>query len=191
MNGMAASAHTMTGVPFNWRYQQAAPELSVAPNPLSSSDGRGREFTQAALDDLRGQSWITTFLTEVERIYRLPDNWDSYGSASPNKRARLAAYETLEFLWDAGLEPVRVAPIADEGFIIWISTGGLEASIECLNSGEVSAEIINHGGPKPLVTQDSNVGIREAVEFVVESIPASAVSDVPWLATSGSDFWRE
>lgn len=191
MNGVAASAHTMTAVPFNWRYEQAAPQLSLALHPLFSSDGRGREFTRAALDDLTGQSWITTFLTEVERIHRLPDNWDSYGSAAPNKRATLAAYETLEFLWDVGLEPARVAPIADEGFIIWISTGGLEASIECLNTGEVSAEIINHGVPKPLVRQDSNVGISEAVGFVVENIPPSAVSDVPWLAPPGADFWRE
>lgn len=184
------------GVISNSRYQQPFTLVErLWTHAVDSSSGVD-EFARATLLETQdGRSWITTFISEVDRIQKLPDNWDSFGSAAPNQRAKLATYEVLDLLWDAGKEPTRIAPTVDEGFTIWLSelSQNIQLSIDCLNTGEIHAEIVPDNGQTLFKTEQDFGGIEQVVDFLLEQFEqfSPAIADVQMGQSSGSEFSTE
>jgi hypothetical protein len=76
-------------------------------------------------------------LSRVASMKRLGDNWNSYGSAAPNRLARFWARRALHELVRLNYAPSTVSASSDEGVAIFFYSNEKRASIECLNTGEI------------------------------------------------------
>ena len=69
----------------------------------------------------------------------LKDNWNGYGSPAPSPTARENARRVLENLAENSPDPSRISPSAEGGIAITFARGGKIATVECSNSGAISA----------------------------------------------------
>lgn len=101
----------------------------------------------------------------------LPANWNSYGSAPPNRTARFRAYRVLEESLRANLVPQAVKASPEEGIgIVFISDKG-QSTIECLNSGSIFM-VISRFNAEPNVRPVDPDHIKDAINEIQTSLLA-------------------
>jgi hypothetical protein len=101
----------------------------------------------------------------IRSLGDLEDDWNSYGAAAPNTKARFWAHRVLEEMVRANIAPVSVSASSDEGVAIFFVRPGKRASIECLNSGEILG-VLSEGLEAPDVMSISQNKIKQAVSTI-------------------------
>lgn len=98
----------------------------------------------------------------IESIGNLQDDWNSYGAAAPNTKARFWARRVLDELVGLNFAPLTVSASSDEGVAIFFRSENKRASIECLNSGEILG-VLSEGLKAPEVVAISQDRLKQAV----------------------------
>ncbi|MGO9689909.1 MAG: hypothetical protein ACLP2X_15380 [Syntrophobacteraceae bacterium] len=113
------------------------------------------------------QSWLQTFNTKLSSMRTLADNWNGYGSAAPNRDAFRNAEDLMMVLHQKGLEPIRIAPSAEEGIAFTFMNGQKRALIECYNNGGICAAVFQKGmTPEVWTLGASTRDLEEAVDHI-------------------------
>jgi len=94
--------------------------------------------------------WLAPSLQELSRMRRLSTNWESSGSAPPNRKATEYAAEVLGLLSNIDFEPTNVDPSTDEGVCVSFRQANRYGDIECFNSGQILAAVAIDG-EQPLI----------------------------------------
>jgi hypothetical protein len=126
---------------------------------------RGRVSTlEERLERLRaGQRLLQSVRESLDEVVHLPEDWDSYGAASPTGAAVSAAHLLLGSLWvrlgdrvDEGAVPWAIAPLADGGVQFeWRGSGG---AIEVEISPRGTLNYLVERGDKTVARSDPSVG---------------------------------
>ena len=107
---------------------------------------------------------VFSLIETIQGTKHLQDNWNGYGSESPNGFARevaeLILLETTSFR-----TPDRVAPSAQGGIGIFFYANNKYADIECFNEGEVLGTTVV-GDDDPIIWVINPTGIKEALERI-------------------------
>lgn len=125
------------------------------------------------------ESWYVDARDKLDLLTQLPVNWDSYGAAAPSQDARAKALNVLEACRTEAYQPDALVPSADSGVAITFKKQGLYASIECLNTGEITGLISKRdGNPSAWLIESDTEDILRSVqtirEFFRDNTPASA-----------------
>ena len=98
------------------------------------------------------KSDVAAQLSSLGSFRNLHRGWDSYEAEPPSETALENAQRFIRFLMDSESSlPVRVAPSAEGGVTLVLSSGGSRyADIECFNDGEVLA-IISEPAQEPTI----------------------------------------
>jgi hypothetical protein len=91
---------------------------------------------------------LNRLLALKDRIATLPDRTRAYGSgAPPNGKSMATAREILDALIGFDVEPDRVVASAEGGVSVVFLRGNRRASVECLNTGDIVASLVQQDGP--------------------------------------------
>lgn len=90
-------------------------------------------------DEFRG----TELPQSLEWLRQLPPDWNDDGAAPPNATALRAAAKVLECLSTAQLPKPGISASVEEGVCISFWRRDRYAHIECFNTGEIVAAIMN------------------------------------------------
>lgn len=80
---------------------------------------------------------MKTYANYIKEMVSLKKGWNSYDADPPNALSIQNAQTMLDILKHTGIEPRRVAPVADGGIAIWLDL----IPIMCYNSGEITIEL--------------------------------------------------
>jgi hypothetical protein len=92
------------------------------------------------------ESPFLKFFGRINNLSKLKDDWNSYGSAAPNKTALFWAHRVLQELLRANFAPRAIKPSSDEGVGIVFISPDKHVTIECLNSGHIFVIDSNSSG---------------------------------------------
>jgi len=144
------------------------------------------------LEEVKSSGWLTAYSEQIDQLNKLPTNWNSYGSNPPNLIAVDTAREILDALWHIQVPPSRVAPLADEGIVIWLMLNSCRISIESLNSGTTVMEINRSDGSLEKVYENKTpTEIADILDFVFPQTEIATTTDVPSKETGGSELPTE
>jgi hypothetical protein len=136
-------------------------------NPFKIAEPQGDESSKTSRSDTEGTAASANIGDKILKAIRrdarsgyfdelvnelrssvaaVPDNWNGYGSPSPNATALALAERVLAAVDDAGFRAVRVMPSADGGVGIIFRSGTFYADIECYNSNEIVGTLSNRKG---------------------------------------------
>ena len=79
----------------------------------------------------------------LEPLRRLPPDWNDEGAAPPNAAALHAAAKVLECLSTAEMPKPDISASVEEGVCISFWRGDRYAHIECFNTGEIVAAVMD------------------------------------------------
>ncbi len=163
-------------------FSVASRELS--PLPEQSSDapitGNSRNVTQTTTAKQKGlmakvpedldnpydaRSPFLKLFGRVNSLRNLQDDWNSYGSAAPNTKARFWARRVLHELAHLNFAPLTVTASSDEGVAIFFRSRDKRASIECLNNGEILG-VLSQGSEAPEVLSIVPDHLKHAVRTI-------------------------
>jgi hypothetical protein len=112
------------------------------------------------------ESPFLRFFLRLRSLKKLPNDWNSYGSAPPNRVAIFRARRVLQELLRANFPPTAIKPSPDEGVgIVFVSASG-QSTIECLNTGNILMILSQHGEPKVRYINQSSEHIQHAIEEI-------------------------
>lgn len=127
------------------------------------------------------RSWITRFTTELRRFGDLSRDWNSYGAEPPNQNAISSCTTVLEYLWDIGIKPSRIGPLADGGVFTSVVLAGGRLDVDCYNSGESSVRIRRTGEPTAMGSLDAELGInRGDIAAALRALGATPANASTW-----------
>ena len=144
------------------------------------------------LEEVKSSGWLTAYSAQIDQLNKLPINWNSYGSNPPNFIAIDTAREVLDALWHLQVPPSRVAPLADEGIVIWLTLNEHQICIESLNSGTIVMEIGRSDGSFEEVYENKTPSEILSILDTVISLPEiAATADVSLVEEGGSELPSE
>ena len=107
---------------------------------------------------------------ELNRLYLLQPDWDTYGSEPPNNRAIVLAHQILIALNEEDLLPDRTVPSAEGGVSMSFYEGEKFAMIECFNDGETVAAWSDRQGKietwEVIWENSSDLDLRESINRI-------------------------
>jgi len=108
----------------------------------------------------------STFMhaVKLDRISRLPPDWDGDGAEAPNDLAKLRALRILDILQRKRLDPTAILPSVEGGFGFTFVSGTRRGSIEIFNSREMVAALYD-GREEPVIWEIDGSG-----ESIVASV---------------------
>jgi hypothetical protein len=137
----------------------------------SISDEEGDGIHPPNLDD---KSWIGYFQRKLDSMRNIPDDWNGFGSASPNVIAIRNSQDVLDILHVMQLIPKDINPSADDGIGITFSKNDRYAIIECYNDGDIVSVIYKGDGePTAWNVGNSLTEIRGTIETISDFIYGS------------------
>jgi hypothetical protein len=128
---------------------------------------------QRAYEEDRGKSRVRELLEKFDLLsnalndlYRVPDDWNAYGSPSPTKPAIEISRGILNSLSAERLPPERVLPSADGGVaLVFVTDTENRAVIETLNDNSVFVLLYDRrGNSKTLVWNESGAVKHEILK---------------------------
>jgi hypothetical protein len=136
--------------------------VTTAVNTSTASKAEAPMADPAAIKPYE-ESRFPQLFRRIKNLAKISDNWNSYGAAAPNRTARFWARRILHELVQSNLEPIAVTASSDEGVALFFQRGTKQASIECLNTGEILAVVSEQTGAPQVwpISQDANQIKRE------------------------------
>jgi hypothetical protein len=130
-------------------------------NVANATEQRGRFADAMTYQD----SPFPALFSRIDSLSRLQDDWNSYGSARPNKTALFWSRRVLQELVHLNFSPLTINASSDEGVAIFFSFEGKRASIECLNDGDILA-VLSEGTGAPRVWTIPQTQIKRSVSTI-------------------------
>src|SRR5262249_51747182 len=111
--------------------------LNVVDVVIHATDASKNQMALAETTPYDENNPFPKLFNRITSLSKLEDNWNSYGAAAPNRTALFWARGVLRMLYEANfvLRAVKASP--DEGVGIIFLANDKQASIECLNTGDV------------------------------------------------------
>jgi hypothetical protein len=112
-------------------------------------------------------TWFIKYVSILEQLRKLPDNWDSYGAEPPNLMALYWSKTVLELLLEINFPPNKITASVENGVGISFIQGEKYADIECFNTGEILAVTSDkQGNPNVWQVDDKLDSIKSALEKI-------------------------
>jgi hypothetical protein len=110
----------------------------------------------------------------LNEIYYLSDDWDGQGTAAPNARAFLHAWEVIGVLGNMNFAPANLVPSAEEGIGIYFTKEKKYGFVECFNEGEIVVAMSDREGHRRVwQIRDTKDEIEDALEILKDFINAA------------------
>ncbi|GEM_PF-3875807 len=138
---------------------------NLTPTTTAKQEGLMAKVPEDLDNPYDARSPFLKLFGRVNSLRNLQDDWNSYGAAAPNKRARFWARRVLDELVGLNFAPLTVTASSDEGVAIFFRSEGKRASIECLNSGEILG-VLSQGSEAPEVLLISQSHLKRAVSTI-------------------------
>jgi len=115
----------------------------------------------------RKDTWFLNYISTLEQLRKLPENWDSYGAEPPNLTALYWSKTVLELLLEINFPPNKITASVENGVGISFIQGEKYADIECFNTGEILAVTSDkQGNPNVWQVDDKLDSIKSALEKI-------------------------
>jgi hypothetical protein len=114
-------------------------------------------------------NWQKEFSYKLQELRQLPDNWNGYGSAAPNKKAKQNVQAVLAVLhgMEESLTPAGISASAEEGIAITFEKGKQYGFVECFNDGDIVAAYSDGKGKRKIwLVRDLDKGIEDALGII-------------------------
>jgi hypothetical protein len=108
---------------------------------------------------------VNEVLSKWGQMRRLRPNWDGRGTEVPNDKALYLALKILLDMLEQSILPDRIMPSAEGGVAIVFARANYYADVECFNSGEVGAVIMD-GKNEPVVWEVKPNTLRETLSKI-------------------------
>jgi hypothetical protein len=127
------------------------------------------DFSRTQVTDL-----LRDLTKRLNEIRRLPDNWDSQGTAAPNTLAYLHAWDVIGVLTEMNFVPAKLMPSAEEGVGFYFSNKNRYGFVECYNEGEIVVAMSNRNGYRKVwQIRDVIDEIKDALETLRDFLNAA------------------
>jgi len=112
-------------------------------------------------------TWFIKYVSILEQLRKLPENWDSYGAEPPNLTALYWSKTVLELLLEINFPPNKITASVENGVGISFIQGEKYADIECFNTGEILAVTSDkQGNPNVWQVDDKLDSIKSALKKI-------------------------
>jgi hypothetical protein len=130
---------------------------------------RSRKFAneKGSIQKQEKDAWFLKYVSLLEQLRKLPENWDSYGADPPNLTALYWSKTVLELLLEINFTPNKITASVENGVGISFIQGEKYADIECFNTGEILAVTSDkQGNPNVWQVDDNLDSIKSALEKI-------------------------
>lgn len=92
---------------------------------------------------------------KIRSMSHLPEGWDTYSAKPPGKAAINLALQFVTLLEKRRLNPVWIAPTADDSIMVVLDTGAVRQEWEFYGDGDTAVMIQEAGGEKQYLDLDA------------------------------------